>query len=504
VANVNADYTSKDYDGFRASLLSYARATYPDWSGAQTEHPSDFGVMLVELFSYMGDILSFYGDRAVLESFLSTATLRSSVLAHAETLGYVPVGRVAATGTVTVNNQSTVASVIPAGTKFMTDFVTDLDSPIFFESTADVTIAPSSNGNVTVSEGSSQGTMTITVNDGTASQQNVLVELLGTSDGTIDQVFVLRAANAIDASVRVFSDEINPNTLTTKEEYTRFLFIVNATPLDLAYELRYDDKGIASITFGDGVNGIVPPAGTQVYAAYQVGVGVRGNLPSAAITEIASAVDDGISLVTSSATTGGTDEEDTQSIRTNAPLVWQTQNRAVTVQDYANLALATPSVSKAKAVSASAGSVSIFILGPGGNPASSSLMGSVQSFVQDRCMAGTTVSCLAGTAVPVNLGTAGSPVVIGVNDRAIATVTKDSVNQALITLLSPINRDFGKRVTISEIYRAIANVPGVDYAIVTMMARADATQSGTSDAVMADWEIPSPGTFYLTAEGGIA
>src|SRR3954462_11625070 len=99
------DYTSRDFDSVRQSLLDYASRTFPEWTQASE---GDFGILLVELFAYCADILSYYGDRVANEAFLSTATQRRSVLNIAELLAYTPSGALASTGTVTFTNFNAV------------------------------------------------------------------------------------------------------------------------------------------------------------------------------------------------------------------------------------------------------------------------------------------------------------------------------------------------------------------------------------------------------------
>src|SRR4051812_44587271 len=70
------DYVTKDYDGFRQAMLSQIPLLLPNW---KSRGESDFGVVLIELFAYVADILSYYQDRIANEAYLSTATQRRSV-----------------------------------------------------------------------------------------------------------------------------------------------------------------------------------------------------------------------------------------------------------------------------------------------------------------------------------------------------------------------------------------------------------------------------------------
>ncbi|MGE5287152.1 MAG: putative baseplate assembly protein [Micromonosporaceae bacterium] len=70
------DYVTKDYEGFKQAMLAQIPVLLPNWTDRSE---SDFGVVLIELFAYVADILSYYQDRVANEAFLATATQRRSV-----------------------------------------------------------------------------------------------------------------------------------------------------------------------------------------------------------------------------------------------------------------------------------------------------------------------------------------------------------------------------------------------------------------------------------------
>jgi hypothetical protein len=70
------DYVTKDYEGFKQAMLGQIPVLLPNWTDRSE---SDFGVVLIELFAYVADILSYYQDRVANEAFLATATQRRSV-----------------------------------------------------------------------------------------------------------------------------------------------------------------------------------------------------------------------------------------------------------------------------------------------------------------------------------------------------------------------------------------------------------------------------------------
>ena len=115
----SVDYTDKDFDALRARLVALIKSVFPDWTDFDV---ASFGNLLVELFAFVGDVLTFYQDNLARESRLVTATQRKSVMALAKMLGYRLQGAQAATAEVWLQlARVPVASVtIPAGTVLRT------------------------------------------------------------------------------------------------------------------------------------------------------------------------------------------------------------------------------------------------------------------------------------------------------------------------------------------------------------------------------------------------
>ena len=79
------DYTDKDFASLRQALLELATFRLPEWTDRS---PADLGMLLVDLFAYMGDVVSYYQDRIASESFLDTAVERRSILNLLRLIGY--------------------------------------------------------------------------------------------------------------------------------------------------------------------------------------------------------------------------------------------------------------------------------------------------------------------------------------------------------------------------------------------------------------------------------
>ena len=69
--NITIKYTNRDFSSIKEDLVEYSKRYYPDSYKDFTK--ASFGSMILDTVSYVGDILSYYIDYSVNESFLDTA-----------------------------------------------------------------------------------------------------------------------------------------------------------------------------------------------------------------------------------------------------------------------------------------------------------------------------------------------------------------------------------------------------------------------------------------------
>ena len=89
-------YTSRDYATIKNDLIQHVRRYYPD--SFQDFSENSFGSLVLDTVSYVGDILSFYLDYSVNESFLTTAIEYNNVVKLSKQMGYRPAGATSSTG----------------------------------------------------------------------------------------------------------------------------------------------------------------------------------------------------------------------------------------------------------------------------------------------------------------------------------------------------------------------------------------------------------------------
>jgi hypothetical protein len=317
-------------------LVNRARSTIPEWSRAKD---SDFAMMLIQLWAYVADVQNYYLDRAYTEAFIATATQRSSVQALAQSMGYTPNPRVSATATVTVANSTTVAVTIPKGTMFFVPY-TATTGNIYFTSSADQSVAV--NG----------GTTAVFVDEG----RNVTETLTTNFNGRPSVPFTLSEQKVIPSSL-----ELTVGTDT----YTYLARMPDAPATAKKFTTLTDSSDRTMVLLGNGVNGFIPPSGATITATYRVGQGSLGNVAVNAITKMDDAgalVGGGVGITVSSSTvgSGGGDPESLSSIKTSAPTLKSTQDRAVTAEDYKSVMKGFEGVSKAHVVTtASSGVVTV-------------------------------------------------------------------------------------------------------------------------------------------------
>lgn len=82
-------YLNKNYNQLKQDLIDFTKNYFPDNFNDFSE--SNPGMIFLELASYVGDVLSYYTDTQVQETFIESAREKTNLLALAYNLGYKPV-----------------------------------------------------------------------------------------------------------------------------------------------------------------------------------------------------------------------------------------------------------------------------------------------------------------------------------------------------------------------------------------------------------------------------
>ena len=79
-------YTSRDFDSIKTDLINHAKRYYPEQVADFTQ--ASFNSMILDSVAYVGDVLSYYVDYSVNESFLDTAVEIGNIRKHANAVGF--------------------------------------------------------------------------------------------------------------------------------------------------------------------------------------------------------------------------------------------------------------------------------------------------------------------------------------------------------------------------------------------------------------------------------
>ena len=305
--------TELDFDAIKSNLKTYLKAQNEfkdyDFEGSGMS-------VLLDTLAYNTHYLGFNANMLANEMFLDSASLRSSVVSHAKTLGYETTSVRAPYATINVSLSTT------ANTKTMsagTAFTTSIDGTSYqFVTIADVT--SSNTGNAIPFD-------SVNVYEGTYVTTRYTVD---SSD--VDQRFLVNNPNADTSTLTVKIQTSASDTTTTT--YTKATDITQLTSNSTVYYLQETDSGKYEVYFGDGIVSKSLADGNIVILQYVVTnkTEANGALSFSSPTSIDSVTS--ITVTTVASATGGSEAESIDSIKLQAPLDYAAQGRCVTVDDY--------------------------------------------------------------------------------------------------------------------------------------------------------------------------
>ena len=176
------------------------------------------------------------------------------------------------------------------------------------------------------------------INASKVSQQiQVPVEFVGTGTGEPDQIYTLVNTPVITSTVQITIDGV-PWNLTDD---------LLAAPSEVADPVNSQvfivDSASGTITFGTGVQGARPAAGSKIFASYYYGGGVAGNVGIGAINS-SPQLPAGFSVSNPLPTSGGSAGESLDDAESRIPLYIQNANRAVSAEDFSDIVKSTPGI----------------------------------------------------------------------------------------------------------------------------------------------------------------
>ena len=316
-------------------------------------------------------------------------------------------------------------------------------------------------------------------------------EILGSSDGSIDQsftvanvpmlggpqVWVLEPDAPAPTDRKIIQAEEGPDSIRADEDghgtWVRWheveaFFDSEATSRHYVCEPIKGD-----ISFGDGRKGWVPPTGRDsVKIEYRLGGGVAGNVSAHSLTVLKQSIAFVQGVDNPFSAQGGADAETIDEAKRRGTYAIKNRDRAITAEDYEQLALAASRrVARAKCVQASDGSISLLLVpkseredGEANAVPSRDLIDRVAAFIDKRRLITARVNVGKPKLVPVSL-----ELTISLKPGATADRVKSDVKEKVKKLLHPLaggpkadGWPFGRAVGKADLYPVVEGVDGVD------------------------------------------
>lgn len=316
--------------------------------------------------------------------------------------------------------------------------------------------------------------------------------IVGESSGAADQEFQLPAAS-VDPDTLVVEIEEDGQWVAWRRVDDLAAIDPDADPrvgLDAGRDARVFqlDAAAGTVLFGDGVRGRIPPTGRRVRVQQmRSGGGTVGNLPAATLKTIAAvsvtgeSVGNRLAVAQPQALLGGADAETLRDAERRIPAQLSHRERAVTADDYRQLAFETPGVDVGRVellprfkpqtrTDEIPGVVTVMALpnrplAPAPNPrADRPFLEAIHSWLDDRRPLGTELYVIGCEYVPVAVSVA-----ITVADGAPPDTTMQAVRDELRRVLWPLDGGgldgtrwpLGRALSNRELEVEVARVAGV-------------------------------------------
>ena len=319
------DYTSRDYEAYRALLIKILQEKMPEYTDT-TE--TDAGIVIIEALANGLDIMSLYADVVANDVLLPTTQSRRLAVLIANCLGYYPYNQTASEyeQVFTLTSARTVDTIIPSGTVVKTKADSSL-ATLYYVTTRDHIIPKGEMGDEKDENGNYIHHTPVVAGE------VVKQDVIGTSTGAPMQSFVASYTHVIVDSLEVRIDE-GEGARTWKRVDTFFDSDMDSR----VYIVLVDEFDRCTIQFGNGIKGKIPavfPNG--ITASYRVGGGEASNVAPGAISVLETGIAHIDRTFNLEVKVRGHDKETLESIKINAPAAYRARDRLVTLGDYEDL-----------------------------------------------------------------------------------------------------------------------------------------------------------------------
>lgn len=250
--------------------------------------------------------------------------------------------------------------------------------------------------------------------------------------------------------------------------------LAESGPGDHHVMVQIDEDQKMSFMGGDGKHGAAFPTGSNnISVRYRTGLGATGNLPANALSVLAAPLPFVQSSRNPVAGNGGADAQTIDVTRQMAPVTVRTLDRAVTVQDFKELALTYPGIDKANARHVRKDGrplIDLVVATTGGLPLNLVMRDSLTAYLQARSSPDQLVIVRDYTPVAVRVALEAH-----IRPTFLRAETGVSIQKALSTGLAEDGslgyfnfdkRGLGEDLYLSDVYALVEPLAGVDFLIV--------------------------------------
>lgn len=325
--NKEIDYSTRDYEGFRTDMITGLQKRIPEYTDTSQ---SDAGIVILELLAHGLDLLSYYNDKTANEVYLDTARERTNIINIAKMMGYIyDDGRPSQFEQVFQITPQDTEFVIPKGYIVKTT-ESSVEKEVLFETDERLVIPPNCTGLEQDSEGNYLYSVTVTQG------YTVSNEILGTSDNTPNQSFMLSEFPVIKGSVSITVTSPSEDEV----EWTQVDKFLSSSPYDTHFTVTIDGSDRGIVNFGNDKSGKIPNTKLEgIVAKYRVGGGEVGNVSARTINQVDQKLAGLVATFNPyDPITLGVDKEEDEVIKTQAKSHFKSTWGAITLNDYTDLA----------------------------------------------------------------------------------------------------------------------------------------------------------------------
>ena len=317
VKSSQVNITDLDFDDIASNLKEYLKgqSTLKDYNFEGSNIS-----LLIDLLAYSSHVSAFNANMVASELFLDTAQIRKNVVSRAKEIGYTPTSATASMATIDLQvNNPLIGGEVPTsltlnrGHKFKTSYDGSVFPYVLLESK---TISPLDGIFKFENLKLYQGTMNsdIFAYNGQIQNQRFALseELVDTSSITVTV-----QSTGGGSSAWAKSEDISGVDKDSKVWY-----------------VQENDQGLFEVYFGDGVISAEPLDGDTITISYLVTNATHTEGANIFTMSDSIGGNSDVTIITKTASSGGKDKEDIESIRFAASKFYTSQNRLVTVDDY--------------------------------------------------------------------------------------------------------------------------------------------------------------------------